>query len=768
VSAPAPITFEEWKLVLLSPWGTLGVVLAIALGAVVLALSIHGYRAQARRKVLALLLFLRVLAVSTVVFFVLQPVLQLRSVTRLLNHVALLVDKSASMAVREERGGPTRIDRAAAFLEASRSRISSWRASRIVDRYTFGDKLRPVTEDPRALKPADEPATRISETLAEVRQRYRGRDLAGVLLVSDGIDNGRLGTGPLSGEARRQLEKLGVPVHAVLVGKTELRDLAIVEVYADEFAFVRNVVQIDVDLSITGLAIDRLPVTLEKGGQVVTTKEVVVDRASGRARARLEFVPEAVGQYVYRVSVPVYEGEAVRSNNSHSFLVRVIRDRIRVLQICGRPSWDEKFLRRLLKSDPNIDLISFFILRTPTDLSLASTEELSLIPFPTEELFDKELGSFDLVVLQNFNYTPYGIGSYLPQIEKFVDSGGALAMIGGDLSFSSGGYAGTPLARVLPVRLLPETEDPSRLLSTAEFRPRVTAEGIDHPILQLDPSWPRTPQALASLPPLEGANLVAGAASGATVLAVHPTLRDPTGSPMPVLAVGEAGKGLALALTTDSIWHWAFHTVGAGGTRQAYDRFWRNAIRWLIRDPELKYLRVLPQQNAFRLGAPLKIAFRAYSPDYRPAREVRVAWEIGRYDPAARGKGPSGVVVTDADGEAKIEVKLLAEGAYRVSASAVISGRKNTEEGLVLVEPIGPEERDVKLRGSLLRQISEATGGVYLGQASRLPDLPFLEPEVLQVNWRQDLEIWSRWWSFLLCLGLLTLDWVARRRFGYF
>ena len=135
------------------------------------------------------------------------------------------------------------------------------------------------------------------------------------------------------------------------------------------------------------------------------------------------------------------EGEAIAENNARAFLLKVIRDKIRVLQVTGRPSWDERFLRGLLKHDPNVDLVSFFILRTPTDVELVPSDELSLIPFPTEELFQEQLRSFDVVFLQNFNYGPYGIGAYLGEISDYVEEGGGLAMIGGDLSFTSGGYA---------------------------------------------------------------------------------------------------------------------------------------------------------------------------------------------------------------------------------------------------------------------------------------------------------------------------------------
>ena len=118
-------------------------------------------------------------------------------------------------------------------------------------------------------------------------------------------------------------------------------------------------------------------------------------------------------------------------------------DRVRVLQLCGRPSWDERFLRRLLKRNPNVDLISFFILRTPSDLAAVDSDELSLIPFPTHELFQNELPSFDVIFLQNFEYMPYGIGAYLDNIRQYVETGGGMAMIGGALaSFLTACWAG--------------------------------------------------------------------------------------------------------------------------------------------------------------------------------------------------------------------------------------------------------------------------------------------------------------------------------------
>ena len=115
-------------------------------------------------------------------------------------------------------------------------------------------------------------------------------------------------------------------------------------------------------------------------------------------------------------------------------MLRVIRDRVRVLLVAGRPSWDVRFLRGLLKQDPNVDLVSFFILRSNADQP-GPQEDLSLIPFPVAEIFGEQLRTFDAVLFVNFAYAPYRgleIERFLPNLRDYVRNGGALAMVGGE------------------------------------------------------------------------------------------------------------------------------------------------------------------------------------------------------------------------------------------------------------------------------------------------------------------------------------------------
>jgi len=370
-----------------------------------------------------------------------------------------------------------------------------------------------------------------------------------------------------------------------------------------------------------------------------------------------------------------------------------------------------------------------------------------------------------LVILQNFNYGPYGIGIYLPELRRFVEDGGGLAMIGGDLSFTSGGYGGTPIEHVLPVRLSSVKGSGNALVSTREFRPQVTRQGWDHPVLQLADSTSRSRQLVHELPRWAGSNRVGPAQRDATVLASHPTLKTSDGRPMPVLATRQVKKGRTLALTTDSLWHWAFLSIGEGRTRQAYDRFWSNAIRWLINDPELSYLRVILQRNRWAKGAPVKLTIRAYHADYRPAQRATINYQIA----ALNGRGRvAATAVTDDAGEVNVTYMPKQLGAFRVSASASIDRRETSDSRLFLVEAAGPETQHLQATDVLLKQLAQLSGGRYLTGVDALPDLPFMQPRVVRTNWQRDIELWNRWWWLAAVLAFLASEWVVRRRFGHF
>jgi uncharacterized membrane protein len=764
-AAPRTAEFNQHRWVLLAPWRRLGLWVG---SSIVVAIALLAWRASRGVSPLrrAPLIVLRVAAALLALVVFLEPAVELRQVAREPNRVALVIDDSRSMGLRDAPRGPTRTERVRALLDASGDAFASWRKLHQLDVYTFSDVLAAASLDSVARGEPRGDATLIRKTLEAVRARYDGRDLAGVVLISDGAATGDLDDKG-EGGMRDFLASLDTRIHTVTPVRPGLRDVAVRQVLADEFAFVRTVVRIEAVIRSTGYGPRRVLVNLSSDGQVARQKYVDLP-ADGTATVVFEVTPPRVGRYLYEISTPVADDEAVATNNSRAFVLRVIRDKIRVLQVAGAPSWDVRAMRAMLEDNPNVDLISFFILRTQDSISLVPSDEMSLIPFPTRELFEQQLPSFDVIILQNFEFTPYGLGDYLENIRAYVEGGGGLAMLGGNMSFSSGGYYATPVARALPVELL----DPyaTRLVDETEFSPALTEAGKSHPVTALRYAVPDNLAAWKALPPLEGVNLVAGARPDATVLAVHPRLRTAAGQPMPVIVVGEHGKGRTLAITTDSLWRFGFVAAARpGDDGRQYTRLWENAIRWLIQDPDLRNLHVDTDAVEYVPGAPVRVNLRLLGRDYQPlpGGTIALRWQLGADPATAVPVGASEITVGD-DGTGSFDLHGLVPGAYRVEATAMVAGKEVAANDIFLVRDATAELDEPTGDLGRLATIAAGSGGRALATADSLPaDLAFDPPRVVRVDRRADVELWSRPLLIVLLLLLLGSEWLLRQRSGY-
>ncbi|MCA9771458.1 MAG: hypothetical protein KC466_03560, partial [Myxococcales bacterium] len=411
------------------------------------------------------------------------------------------------------------------------------------------------------------------------------------------------------------------------------------------------------------------------------------------------------------------------------------------------------------KENPNVDLISFFILRTPEDMSSTPQNELSLIPFPTDELFTRELKGFDLIILQNFNYRPYVRREYLDNVARYVSDGGALVMIGGDLSFGAGGYADTEIEDVLPVRIW-GAESPFIL---GEFAASLTPSGAHHPIMRLDPRDGANRAEWNALPTLLGVNRVHDVRSGATVLAWGPP--DGRGGRAPLIVAGEAGRGRVMAVTTDTTWRWSFLNAERQGTGDAYHRFWDNAIRWLVKDPEFGRVRITPRRARFDPGAPIEAGVDVLNVEYAPAPEAPLDLRIE--DARKGGALLETRAMTDESGHFDVTWTPPGVGFYRIVA---VSGPERAE---AIVEAEGEassllERRRTTLGHDLLAALARESGGAF---ATVRRDRDFIRADIppggrVHVLGRDLVPLWSSGWMIALFVGLAGADWALRKRWG--
>lgn len=760
-----PNAYNAWKVVSLSPlpWPALAILSFLALFGV--GLASWGLRKEPYFRRRGILILLRVSAGLAALFFLFEPGIRHLQLAQVKNRVAILVDRSVSMTFPTGRGEESRAQAVGKFLQQSDGALLRLSQRFNVEVLGFDPDLGPVSpgalmnESPKGGK------TDLLGALTALKAGERGgaqKKVAGVLLLSDGADNAELQAGLAPGAAAT-LRDLDIPVSTVVVGQEGLADLAVENLRVDDFAFVRNSLTVEVELRGRAFKGRQVSVVLRREDQVVSDQRVTFRTDDDLETVPFTFTPDQTGRFVYTVSTPVYPEEAVAENNTRSFVLKVIRDRVRVLMVVGRPTWDERFLRGLLRGDPNVDLVSFYILRTTYDDARVRNQdrELSLIPFPIDEIFDKKLGTFDLVILQNFGYSDpsLSISMYEGNLRQYVHGGGAFLMIGGDRAFGEGRVSFPVLGEAMPV-------EPAHLPVNGEpFRPRLTPEGLRHPVTSLASGSRGTDAAWGALPPLAGLNLTR-AKPGATVLLEHP-FQTVDGKGAPVLALWEYGRGRSMALTTDSSWAWAFTAQATGQPTRDYDRFFGNAIRWLVRDPDLTTLKVNADPPVVESGRPVGAQVTARLPDYQPAAGAEVEVELL----SAGGKGQIAMQrgVAGPDGTLRVEFGQVAPGAYKLRARAARSGQPLGEaEDAFSVRAVGTELSDAAVHPEILAEISRLTGGVHLDRLpAALPDFPVQDPPTVEVGRSKDEPLWDKWTYLLLAVLLLSVEWFLRRRFGY-
>lgn len=755
--------FNAWKLVSLSPlplWALvlLGVGLVLGIG-----LAAWGVRREPSRGRKALLWVLRVGAGLAALFFLLEPGIRHLQVAQVKNRVAVLVDRSASMSFPAEPGGPTRSAQVGSFLEKAAPSLAALQDRFTVEVYGFDPELAPVTPSALQGEPPRAGTTDILSALRAVSAGSQGaRKLSGVLLFSDGADNTELASGVV-GRARAALADMEVPVSTFVVGQEALKDLAVEGLKVDDFAFVRNSLTVEVEIHGRGFSGKEIPVVLSQEGKTVASKQVRFQSQDDVQQVAFTFTPDQTGRFVYTVTVPTFPDEAVSENNTRSFTLKVIRDRVRVLLVVGRPSWDERFLRGLLRQDANVDLVSFYILRTMSDDPgvVSQERELSLIPFPMEEIFDTKLDTFDVVIFQNFGHADpqLSIAEYERNLERYIFNGGAFVMIGGDSVLGEGRTTMPTLMQAQPV----EAAGPANV---EPFKARLTADGLRHPVTAVGSGVSSTESAWAELPPIPGINTTR-VRPGATVLLEHPFhLVD--GKNAPLVAVWDYGRGRALTMASDASWYWAFTAHREGSPNRTYDRFWSNALRWLVRDPDLTTLKVTADPPSVEPGKPVGVVVSARMADYQPAQEAQVRVEL--YSVATQKAVAVQTGTTGPDGLVRLEFPPPTPGPYKLLGSAK-KGDVDLGQGedAVAVRAVGPELSDASVRPELMEQIAKVTGGkaYRLQQVDGLPDVPLLDPPVVEVGRAKDRPLWDRWYYLVVLVVLLGTEWFARRRFGY-
>ena len=761
----SPRLFEELSLHLDPVWSWVFVAaVAAALLGVLLAFPPDRSRlSPAGRLALTLL---RMAAFLALVICMLRPTVVAVQKARQQGTVVVLADASESMTVADGPAGRTRwqemVDAVAAARPAARKLTASGDFDLAV--WLFDREARavaPVGDDPfplaawRDVPTADE--TAIGAALDDGLRATAGRQLAGVVVLSDGAQHAYSPRDLPPQAVARKLVDAGVPLWSVTFGQQrgegQGRDAAVVNLAVAETVYLENMLEVAGRVRLDGLAGREATVVLlaENGSGAMEEVARTRVRASGEAveeAVRIAWTPKALGERKLTLRVEPQEGEVILANNELSTFVEVIDGGLRVLYLEGALRVEQRFLRRVLAASPDIQV----------DFEWIDSARRDRWPV---DLGRRLAGDYDVFLLGDLDSAALRPEDLRTMLAK-VNAGAGLGMIGGFHAFEAGGWGSSPLGPALPFepdRLARQPfDEPIRLGLHVEGAVRMVPDPRfgSISVLRLGATDDDTRTAWEAMPTLEGANRLGRLLPTTKTLAA-------AADGMPLLVGREFGQGRVLAFAADSTWRWVMQ-----GSGEQHRRFWRQFVLWLARqdDTEEDSLWLRLAQRRISPGTPLPFDAGLARPDGTVdpgvTLEAVVVAADGQQRPVRVGRqgGTFSGVIADCSepGDWKLVVKATkpGEGVPRERAARFTVFRQDLELANPRANPL------------LMRQLAEGTtGGV------RLPEeLPAVfeeiaaRPPTFESKEQWSFAPWDTWPMFLVMATCLGVEWFLRKRWG--
>ena len=517
--------------------------------------------------------------------------------------------------------------------------------------------------------------TRLTEALSDLpRDR-----LAGTFVVSDGLvhDPG-------------QAPDLPAPLHLLQTGEGDDWDRRLIVRNAPAYGILGETLTLTLRIEDEGAVPAELRGQPVRVGFSINGEEMRYAQAPVGRDMELSLTLERGGMNVLHFTVDEAPGELTTRNNEAVVQINGIRDRLRVLLVSGEPHTGQRTWRNLLKSDPSVDLVHFTILRPPDRHDGVPVNELSLIAFPTRELFIDKIDEFDLIIFDRYRRRGILPNAYFANIARYVTDGGALLVVGGPELASAESIFFSPLGRIFPA-------EPTARLIEEGFLPRQTLPGLRHPVtaglaeehgangpvVREEPPWGRWLRQV-ELTARRGDVVMEGAGE------------------RPLLVLDRVGEGRIALLGSDQAWLWDRGFEGGGPQAELL----RRLAHWMMAEPELEEEAL----NVSGEGTRLTIERRSML------------------------DGPHVAQVTGPDGETvPVELDEQAPGRFRARIDAGQQGLFRVSDGdldaVVVLGPANPREyeRTITTADEMAPLISATRGGVAriqdgLPQIRRVPE----------------------------------------------
>jgi uncharacterized membrane protein len=769
------------------------VVVAAFAAAFVLTVFLYRRRQGLPFGIRMVLAMFRLLALGLIVAVVFEPTATVTQTHTEKRRLAILVDVSQSMSVKDQRkrsedigeaavalgilplsSTPEDVKRSAvslngkqreAIASASRLDLASSLLSKSagemlesigedldVSYHAFGETMHRLGDgdiDSLAALKANAPGTSIGGALEALAKTDRGAPLAGVVLLSDGLD-----TSSRRAEAvARDLGTLGIPVYTVPSGIADPDDVSIRNVLMQDVAFTGDKVPVRVQLQSKGYEKRTAELSVSLNGRGVARQSVTFE--GGLQFVEIFFNVDVAKRGAARIGVEIeaFSDETTAANNRVERSVRVVNEKINVLCIEGSARWEFRYLRAMLKRDPRINA-TFIGTRSQPELAQNSSEYIAAFPEDREEAF-----AYDLVILGDVDSAFFSTEAFGRLEELVRERGGSLLMLCG-ARFAPASYAGTPVERMLPVEFDPDAkwEDVDE-----SVYPVLTPEGRSSLVMTLETDKEENDLVWSRVAPLYRIPPLLAPRPGATVLAELSDTQS-RADRYPLVAWQRYGTGKCMMIATDRLWLLRFKT----GDKYHW-RVWSQCVQFLTLSRlmgEHKRIRLETDRVTYPVDGRVMLYAHLLDDDYEPLTQPGFEIEVSALDADGAGGDPQRVTLRPDRSNPGLYEGYFSpprEGGYRVEANPSDRSQSNSTE--FQVADLRPELANTDMQIDHLRRIAELSGGEVLSalELQKLPALLNREPHTTTV--RTDRPLWDNSLVALVLVGLLGFEWILRRRY---
>lgn len=725
------------------PWwvlaGGYAVVLALCL------LFFHLYLPRSRPS--WIILALRVLFFVLLGWVILMPATEDRYTEQVRQNFVVLLDRSSSMTLTPAGSSADRWESAGDFLEEGWAR--HLQREYAADFYLFGLEVEnvPRVQDLRGARP-EASGTRLRDALHGLAERYRGQDVAGLVLLSDGLDT-------READDSWAVGPWDFPLYVV-----ELEESAAWEVEPDvrvENIIAQRRVMVGWETSLVavvsgqGIGGDPVPVQLFRDGELIREIPTQIPQDGGRREVPFMVSNLETGDFSYTVRIPSIAGESNLEDNEFAVSIQVIEAENRMLYIEGLPRWESRYLSRVLRANPDL---------TPTILMYLGGEFRSMGDASglTLDLSAEDLAPFSVLIVGDFSADVMG-DERAATLLRFVEEGGSLIVLGGPSAWGEDGLIETALRPVIPFRRVAPSA-----AREARFSTRLTADGRQHPAFVegeglLD--WSDLPPILSVFPVLE-------LSPGATALAEV----EADGQRFPLIVAQRYGEGRVLSVLTDSLWRWQLEPRDD----RPYLRFWNQVLNWLgpsEDDRETETFDLFADSEQVYLGESIELTARLPEGLAAELDGATVRLEMELPDRRRLNLAMLGQTMATATGQTfpgyGVSFTANEPGLHRAVARVIHDGETRIESAAFTfyVRAFTAETEPRPANRQVLETLADASGGAFLAPAELdvlLSDLRGRHREESRLSYRS---LWNTWLVLICLMGLLVVEWIIRKARNY-